>query len=88
MRNCGFTIYESCNCGSQCKSATIPLDEYTDEDRTLNTVLAKSRAWVFAKYGASVVFALAIISLSFVYAAMPESNRMAKFNQERNVTWR
>lgn len=27
--HCGFNIFEDCNCGGECKSATIPLDRFT-----------------------------------------------------------
>lgn len=27
---CGFNMYESCNCGDQCKSAAAPLTKYID----------------------------------------------------------
>jgi len=27
---CGFNVFESCNCGDQCKSATVPLSKWND----------------------------------------------------------
>ena len=76
-----------CSCGTECKSATIPLGRFAkSEKQTLNTVLAKSRAGAFAEYLVAVTIAVALITFSFVFFAVPESQRLARANQE-NITW-
>lgn len=85
MRDCcPANQFSGCCEGRECTSKAVELGRFTKPtDRTLNTVLAKDRAGWAVRYGASIFIAVALISLSFITQALPESQRLTRAQQEQ-----
>jgi hypothetical protein len=90
MRDCGFNIFEDCNCGSQCKSAAIDLGRFQKANRlepAERTVKAKHFAGravnavlIPAYIGIAIGCAFSLINLDQHY------KREARANQEQ-IAW-
>jgi hypothetical protein len=82
MRNCcAANQFSGCCEGGDCTSYAARAEEI---NRKIKTVQAKRNAgFALLAYPAASCIAVALISLSFAYAAMPESNRLARANQEQ-----
>lgn len=83
---CTTRAFDGCSCDpGECQSASARLAEI---NLKIKTVDAKRRAGMaLLTYGASLCVVLALISLSFVFIAVPESKKLARANQE-NTQWR
>ncbi|MBO0141462.1 hypothetical protein JZX87_09835 [Agrobacterium sp. Ap1] len=78
--HCGFKPFQDCNCGTECKSATARLAEI---NRKISTVQAKRRAgFALLTYAATTCITASVVSLAFVFFAVPDGKRQALQNQE------
>lgn len=71
-----------CSCGTECKSATARNAEINQK---IATIRAKRNADT-ALMMVSVAVCFSLVAFSFFHFAVPESQRLARANQE-NITW-
>jgi hypothetical protein len=67
---CGFSIFQDCNCGGECKSATIPLGRFTKNDAMRGVFLPR-----FTDYLALIAFCALSIAIGLTTYTLLQNER-------------
>ncbi|NSY17223.1 hypothetical protein [Neorhizobium sp. AL 9.2.2] len=81
MRDCTTKAFAGCTCAERCRIQA----EREESKAVFNTLMAKRNADTVQMMVGTVIFAI-LVSTAFISSALPESNRMAKAQQE-NVSY-
>lgn len=81
MRDCTTKAYDGCTCAERCRIQA----EREESKAVFNTLMAKRNADTVQMMVGTVILVI-LVSTAFISSALPESNRMAKAQQE-NVSY-
>lgn len=81
MRDCTTKAFDGCTCAERCRIQA----EREESKAVFNTLMAKRNADTVQMMVGTVIL-VALVSTAFISSALPESNRMAKAQQE-NVSY-
>lgn len=76
MRDCSFKAFDACQClPGECQSAARPIIEIEQRHEAKRRA-GKAMGWL------AVTLTASVLAASFIFIAIPESQRLARANQE------